>query len=65
MTIINVAYELADKEAKAAYETIEKAVLATALAEEAASELEDKDYYIWANKQNLKINQEFGLYHNY
>ncbi|HCM48506.1 MAG TPA: glucosamine-6-phosphate deaminase [Colwellia sp.] len=35
------------------------------LDKDAASELEDKDYYIWANKQNLKINQEFGLYHNY
>ena len=31
----------------------------------AASELEDQEYYLWANKQNLKINQEFGLYHNY
>lgn len=35
------------------------------LDKEAASELEDQEYYIWANKQNLKINQEFGLYHNY
>jgi len=35
------------------------------LDKEAASELEDQEYYIWANEQNLKINQEFGLYHNY
>jgi glucosamine-6-phosphate deaminase len=35
------------------------------LDKEAASELEDQEYYIWANKQNLKINKEFGLYHNY
>ncbi|MDP7592627.1 MAG: glucosamine-6-phosphate deaminase [Litorilituus sp.] len=31
----------------------------------AASQLEDQNYYQWANVQNLKINQEFGLYHNY
>jgi glucosamine-6-phosphate deaminase len=31
----------------------------------AASELEDQEYYQWANDQNTKINQEFGLYHNY
>ena len=31
----------------------------------AASELVDQEYYLWANKQNLKINQTFGLYHNY
>jgi glucosamine-6-phosphate deaminase len=31
----------------------------------AASELEDQDYYLWANNQNLKINQKFGLFHNY
>jgi glucosamine-6-phosphate deaminase len=31
----------------------------------AASELEDQEYYLWANEQNLKISQEFGLYHNY
>lgn len=31
----------------------------------AASKLEDQDYYQWANDQNIKINQEFGLYHNY
>jgi glucosamine-6-phosphate deaminase len=31
----------------------------------AASELEDSEYYSWANEQNIKINQEFGLYHNY
>ena len=35
------------------------------LDKEAASELEDQDYYVWADKQNVKINQEFGLYHNY
>ena len=35
------------------------------LDQEAASELADKEYYIWANKQNQKIHQEFGLYHNY
>lgn len=35
------------------------------LDKDAASELEDHDYYTWANKQNVKINQEFGLYHNY
>jgi glucosamine-6-phosphate deaminase len=31
----------------------------------AASELEDKEYYQWAHNQNIKINQEFGLFHNY
>jgi glucosamine-6-phosphate deaminase len=31
----------------------------------AASELKDQEYYLWANKQNLKINQKFGLFHNY
>lgn len=31
----------------------------------AASQLADQDYYQWANDQNIKINQEFGLYHNY
>jgi glucosamine-6-phosphate deaminase len=31
----------------------------------AASELEDQEYYLWANEQNLKVNQRFGLYHNY
>jgi glucosamine-6-phosphate deaminase len=31
----------------------------------AASELEDQDYYTWAHNQNIKINNEFGLYHNY
>lgn len=35
------------------------------LDKEAASELENLDYYTWANTQNRKINQEFGLYHNY
>mgnify|MGYP000428925827 CR=1 FL=1 len=31
----------------------------------AASKLEDQEYYQWANNQNIKVNQEFGLYHNY
>jgi len=31
----------------------------------AASQLDDKEYYLWADKQNNKINEEFGLYHNY
>ncbi|MGL1958801.1 MAG: glucosamine-6-phosphate deaminase [Colwellia sp.] len=31
----------------------------------AASELNEQDYYLWADKQNHKISQEFGLYHNY
>ena len=31
----------------------------------AASELEDQEYYLWANKQNVKINEMFGLFHNY
>jgi glucosamine-6-phosphate deaminase len=31
----------------------------------AASQLEDQEYYQWANNQNIKINEEFGLYHNY
>jgi len=31
----------------------------------AASKLEDQEYYHWANNQNIKINQELGLYHNY
>ncbi|MCW8831895.1 MAG: glucosamine-6-phosphate deaminase [Colwellia sp.] len=31
----------------------------------AASQLADQEYYQWANDQNIKINQEFGLYHNY
>jgi glucosamine-6-phosphate deaminase len=31
----------------------------------AASKLEDQEYYQWANDQNIKINQEFGLFHNY
>lgn len=31
----------------------------------AASKLEEQEYYQWANKQNIKINKEFGLYHNY
>jgi len=35
------------------------------LDKEAASELKDQEYYLWAHQQNIKINQEFGLYHNY
>tara|TARA_B110000467_G_C18206338_1_gene414749 strand:+ start:29 stop:835 length:807 start_codon:yes stop_codon:yes gene_type:complete len=35
------------------------------LDKDAASELDDQEYYTWANVQNVKINQEFGLYHNY
>jgi glucosamine-6-phosphate deaminase len=31
----------------------------------AASKLEDQEYYQWAHNQNIKINQEFGLYRNY
>ncbi|WP_159821305.1 glucosamine-6-phosphate deaminase [Colwellia sp. 20A7] len=31
----------------------------------AASKLEDQEYYHWANNQNIKVNEEFGLYHNY
>ncbi len=31
----------------------------------AASQLEDQEYYLWADQQNNKINNEFGLYHNY
>lgn len=31
----------------------------------AASELDDQEYYTWANEQNIKVNKEFGLYHNY
>lgn len=31
----------------------------------AASKLEEQEYYQWANKQNIKVNKEFGLYHNY
>ncbi len=31
----------------------------------AASQLEDQEYYHWANNQNIKVNEEFGLYHNY
>jgi len=31
----------------------------------AASKLGDQEYYQWAHNQNVKINQEFGLYHNY
>jgi len=35
------------------------------LDKEAASELEDQSYYQWANKQNRKLNEKFGLYHNF
>jgi len=35
------------------------------LDKEAASELVDKEYYIWADQQNVEINKEFGLFHNY
>ena len=31
----------------------------------AASDLDNQEYYHWANSQNIKINEEFGLYHNY
>ena len=31
----------------------------------AASELAEQEYYQWANNQNIKINQKFGLFHNY
>jgi len=31
----------------------------------AASQLDDQEYYQWAHNQNIKINQDFGLYHNY
>lgn len=31
----------------------------------AASKLADQEYYQWAHNQNIKINQQFGLYHNY
>lgn len=35
------------------------------LDKEAASELEDQEYFLWANEQNNLINQKFGLFHNY
>jgi glucosamine-6-phosphate deaminase len=31
----------------------------------AANQLEDQDYYIWADKQHRKINETYGFYHNY
>lgn len=31
----------------------------------AASELENQEYYLWTNKQNLTVSQKFGLFHNY
>jgi glucosamine-6-phosphate deaminase len=35
------------------------------LDKEAASELNDQAYYLWADKQNRKLHQEFGLFHNF
>ena len=35
------------------------------LDKEAASELEDQAYYLWADKENTKVSQEFGLFHNF
>ncbi|MEW6998194.1 glucosamine-6-phosphate deaminase [Colwelliaceae bacterium BS250] len=35
------------------------------LDKEAASELQNQEYYQWANDQNTKLNTEFGLFHNY
>ncbi|MBL4909376.1 MAG: glucosamine-6-phosphate deaminase [Alteromonadaceae bacterium] len=35
------------------------------LDKEAASELSDHNYYLWADKENNKVNQEFGLFHNF
>jgi len=35
------------------------------LDKDAASDLEDHEYYQWADKQNRKLNAEFGFYHNY
>lgn len=32
---------------------------------EAASELDDHSYYEWVNEQNRKLNERFGLYHNF
>jgi glucosamine-6-phosphate deaminase len=34
------------------------------LDKDAASQLEDQDYYLWADKQNRKLNEEIGYYHN-
>jgi len=35
------------------------------LDKDAASELDDQGYYLWADKENRKVNQEFGLFHNF
>ncbi|PCI61833.1 MAG: glucosamine-6-phosphate deaminase [Gammaproteobacteria bacterium] len=35
------------------------------LDKEAASELDDQAYYLWADKENRKVNQAFGLFHNF
>ena len=35
------------------------------LDKDAASALEDHSYYQWADKQNRKLNEEFGFYHNF
>jgi len=35
------------------------------LDKEAASELSDQSYYLWANKENSKVNEEFGMFHNF
>lgn len=31
----------------------------------AASQLQDQEYYQWADKQNSLLNEKFGLYHNF
>jgi glucosamine-6-phosphate deaminase len=35
------------------------------LDKDAASALDDHDYYQWADQQNRKLNTEFGFYHNF
>lgn len=35
------------------------------LDKDAASELEDQDYYRWTDQKNRKLNEEFGFYHNF
>ncbi len=35
------------------------------LDKEAASMLNDQSYYQWADKQNRKLNEEYGFYHNF
>lgn len=35
------------------------------LDKEAASLLDEHNYFHWADKQNRKLNEEFGFYHNY